>query len=126
MQEKNLKNTGAQYSYMLGQLVEHFAEHLPVTMTFEDALRIGIEAWNLANNKERLEAHLYKKELKAHNYRDVVEKMVEYKLEHFADHNNIIVDLSTENGILQIKSQTFEQHFNSLMSRMINAKPSKK
>jgi len=69
---------------------------------------------------------MFQKELRAHNYSDVVEKMVEYKLEHFADHKNIIVDFSTENDILQIKSQTFEQHFNSLLSSMININPTKK
>ena len=126
MKEKNIENTGAKYSEMLVQLVEQFDELLPETLTFEDTLEVGIEAWNLANNKESLGSNLYKKELKAHNYSNVIEKMVEYKLEHFAEYNNIIVDFSTENDILQIKSQTFEQHFNSLLSRMINVKPTKK
>ena len=126
MKEKNIENTGAKYSEMLVQLVEQFDELLPENLTFEETLEVGIEAWNLANNKERLNDEMFKKELKAHNYSDVIEKMVEYKLEHFADHNNIIVDFSTENDILQIKSQTFEQHFNSLLSRMININPTKK
>jgi hypothetical protein len=126
VKEKNIENTGAKYSEMLVQLVEQFDELLPETLTFEDTLEVGIEAWNLANNKESLGSNLYKKELKAHNYSNVIEKMVEYKLEHFAEYNNIIVDFSTENDILQIKSQTFEQHFNSLLSRMINVKPTKK
>jgi hypothetical protein len=126
VKEKNIENTGAKYSEMLVKLVEQFDELLPETLTFEDTLEVGIEAWNLANNKESLGSNLYKKELKAHNYSNVIEKMVEYKLEHFAEYNNIIVDFSTENDILQIKSQTFEQHFNSLLSRMINVKPTKK
>jgi hypothetical protein len=126
MKEKNIENTGAKYSEMLVQLVEQFDELLPETLTFEETLEVGIEAWNLANNKESLGTDLYKKELKAHNCSDVIEKMVEYKLEHFADHNNIIGDFSTENDILQIKSQTFEQHFNGLLSRMININPTKK
>lgn len=126
MKEVNIENTGAKYSEMLLQLVEQFDELLPETLTFEDTLEVGIEAWNLANNKSSLGGNLFKKELKAHKYNDVVEKMVEYKLEHFAEYNNIIVDFSYENDILQIKSQTFEQHFNSLLSRMINVKPTKK
>lgn len=120
MKEKNIENTGAKYSEMLVQLVEQFDELLPENLTFEETLEVGIEAWNLANNKESIGVDLYKKELKAHNHSDVIEKMVEYKLEHFADYNNIIVDYSTENHILQVKSQTFEQHFNSLISSMIN------
>lgn len=126
MKEKNIENTGAKYSEMLVQLVEQFDELLPENLTFEETLEVGIEAWNLANNKESIGVDLYKKELKAHNHSDVIEKMVEYKLEHFADYNNIIVDYSTENHILQVKSQTFEQHFNSLISSMININPTKK
>lgn len=119
MKEKNIENTGAKYSEMLVQLVEQFDELLPENLTFEDTFEVGIEAWNLANNKESLGSDLYKKELKAHNYSDVIEKMIDYKLEHFAEHNNILVDFSTENNILQVKSQTSEEHFNSLLSRMI-------
>lgn len=126
MKEKNIENTGAKYSEMLVQLVEQFDELLPENLTFEDTLEVGIEAWNLSNNKVSLGEDLYKKELKAHKYNDVIAKMVEYKLEHFANHNNIIVDFSTENDILQIKSQTFEQHFSSLLSSMININPTKK
>lgn len=127
MNEKKLtENTGLKYSEMLMQLVEQFDEILPESLTFEETLEVGIEAWNLANNKERLNDEMFQKELKAHNYSDVVEKMVEYKLEHFADHKNIIVDFSTENDILQIKSQTFEQHFNSLISSMFSINPTKK
>lgn len=127
MNEKKLtENTGLKYSEMLMQLVEQFDEILPESLTFEETLEVGIEAWNLANNKERLNDEMFQKELKAHNYSDVVEKMVEYKLEHFADHKNIIVDFSTENDILQIKSQTFEQHFNSLISSLISINPTKK
>lgn len=126
MKEKNIKNTGSKYSEMLMQLVEQFDELLPETLSFEDTLEVGIDAWNLANNKISLGEDLYKKELKAHKYNDVIEKMVDYKFAHFAEYNNIIVDFSTESDILQIKSQTFEQHFNSLLSRMINVKPTKK
>lgn len=126
MKEKSIENTGAKYSEMLVQLVEQFDELLPETLTFEDTLEVGIEAWNLANNKTSLGEDLYKKELKAHKYNDVIEKMIEYKLEHFAEYNNILVDFSTENNILQVKSQTFEEHFKSLLSRMINVKPAKK
>jgi hypothetical protein len=126
MNEITFDHSGQKYSEMLVQLVEQFDELLPENLTYEETLEVGIEAWNLANNKESLGASLYKKELKAHNYSDVIEKMVDYKLEHFADHTNIIVDFSIDNDILQIKSQTLEQRFDSLISSMINIKPTKK
>ncbi len=126
MKEKYIENKGAKYSEMLMQLVEQFDELLPETLTFEDTLEVGIDAWNLANNKENLGVDSYKKELKAYKYKNVIDKMVEYKLSHFAKYNNIIVDFSLENNILHVKSQTPEEHFNSLISKMINIKPMKK
>lgn len=126
MKEKNIENSETKYSEMLMHLVEQFDAQLPEILTFQETLEVGIEAWNLANNKVRIGEDLYKKELKAQKHSDVIEKMVDYKLVHFANHNNIIVDFSTENDILQVKSQTFEEHFNSLLSRMINVKPAKK
>ena len=126
MKEVNIENKGAKYSEMLMQLVEQFDDQLPKNLTFEDTLEIGIDAWNLSNNKTIFGEDWFKEELSAYKYSDVVEKMVKYKLEHFADYNNIIVDFSTENDVLQIKSQTSEEHFNSLLSKMINVNPTEK
>lgn len=126
MKDKIIENTGAKYSEMLVQLVEYFDEQLPESLTIEETFEVGIEAWNLANKKENFEPNFFKKELKAYKYSDTIEKMVAYKLEYFAEYKNIIVDYSTENNILQVKSQTLEQYFASFLSAMIKAKPSKK
>ncbi|CAN0574252.1 unnamed protein product, partial [Ectocarpus sp. 12 AP-2014] len=48
-EEKIIRNTGPKYSEMLMELVEAFDEQLPAELTFEDTLKVGIEAWNLAN-----------------------------------------------------------------------------
>lgn len=53
-QEKIIKNTGRKYSEMLIELVQKFDEQLPDELTFEDTLEVGIDAWNLANNKKIL------------------------------------------------------------------------
>lgn len=126
MKDKIIENTGAKYSEMLVQLVEYFDEQLPESLTIEETFEVGIEAWNLANIKEELGAISYKKELKAHQYSEVIDKMVDYKLEHFERHNNIIVDFSTENNVIKVKSQTREEHFKSLLRLMVNTKPTKK
>ena len=114
MKEKIVENKGAKYSEMLLSIVEKFDKELPPELSLEDTLEIGIDAWNLANNKEALEYNkFYNKELKNHKYSEIIDKMVSYKLEKFADFNNIIVDYSTENDILQVKTQTFESRFMS-------------
>lgn len=125
-EEKILRNTGPKYSEMLMELVEKFDEQLPAELTFEDTLEVGIEAWNLANNKEFLVSRkLYDQELKSHEHYAIVEKMVDFKTEKFSKHNNIIVDYSTKDNVLQVKTQTPENHFNSIVSQVIHVKTKK-
>tara|TARA_R110002049_G_scaffold138450_7_gene298571 strand:+ start:1077 stop:1298 length:222 start_codon:yes stop_codon:yes gene_type:complete len=65
MKEKIIENKGAKYSVMLYKVVQKFDYSLPKELTFEETLEVGIEAWNLANNKEFLKKNkLYDKELK--------------------------------------------------------------
>lgn len=121
-----IKNTGLKYSEMLIQLVEKFDERLPKKLTFEETLEVGIQAWNLANNKEFLESrNLYEKELKQYENYLIIDEMVSYKLTKFSNSNNVIVDYSTEDNILQVKTQTQENRFNSIMINMININPPK-
>ena len=54
MKEKIIENKGEKYSEMLYKVVEEFDKELPVELSFENTLEIGIEAWNLANKKEFL------------------------------------------------------------------------
>ena len=124
--EKIIENNGPKYSEMLMQLVEEFDEKFPTELTFEETLEVGIDVWNLANNKDfLLDRNLYEQELKSRKNYEIIEKMVDFKLENFSEFNNIIVDYSTENNILKIKTQTQENNFNSLFRQIINVKPSK-
>lgn len=124
--EKIIQNKGPKYSEMLMNLVEEFDDQLPEKMTFEETLEVGIEAWNLANDKEFLVSrNLYEKELKSHKEYNVIEKMVNFKIKKFPKSNNVIVDYSTTNNRLQIKTQTQENHFNNIIGNMINFKPGK-
>ncbi len=120
MQENSIQNTGAKYSEMLMQLVNEFDELLPIELTFEDTLEIGIDAWNLANDKEFLmQKKLYKLELTKRKNHSIIDKMVTYKIENFQNFNNIIVDYSTTDNILQVKTQTREDHLKSLINKVI-------
>ena len=119
-----LENTGPKYSEMLMQLVEEFDEQLPKKLTFEDTLEVGIDAWNLANKKEFLVSkNLYEKELENYEYHSVIDKMVNYKIDKFSKFNNEIIDFSTKDNILQVKTQTQENRFNSIIKQMVNMKP---
>jgi len=107
-------------------MVQKFDQDLPKELTFEETLETGIEAWNLANRKEFLsEKNLYEKELKAHKNYEIIDKMVSFKLKKFSDFKNIIVDFSTENDLLQIKTQTPENHFDSFFKSIVFSNPKK-
>jgi len=127
MKEEITENKGTKYSEMLYRIVQEFDDNLPKELTFDETLEVGIEAWNLANNKEFLEKNnLYKRELKNYDYSETIEKMVSFKLENFSNFNNIIVDYSTENDILRVKTQTTENHFNSFLKNIVLANPKQK
>jgi len=115
-----------KYSEMLMQLVHKFDEQLPNNLTFEETLEVGIDAWNLANNKEFLVSrNLYKQELANFKNHLIIEKMVDFKIEKFPKSNNIIIDYSTIDNILQVKTQTQENHFNSIIKQIVNNKTKK-
>lgn len=108
------------------ELVEAFYGQLPDELTFEDTFEVGVEAWNLANHKDFLVSKdLYDKELTSYKNHSVVEKMVDFKIEKFPKHNNVIVDFSVVNNVLQVKTQTQENHLNIIMSQVINVKAKK-
>ena len=117
------ENKAPKYSEMLMQLVEEFDEQLPNKLTFEETLEIGIDAWNLANNKDfLLSKNLYKKELESYENHSIINKMVDFKLKEFPNSNNVIIDFSTTDNILRVKTQTQENRFNSLIKQMVNIK----
>ncbi len=120
-QENSIKNTKPKYSEMLMQLVQEFDAQLPNELTFEETLEVGIDAWNLANNKVFLMSkELYQQELQSRNNSSVIVKMVDFIKENFPKFNNVIVDYSITNDILQVKTQTQKNHFSSLIKQMIN------
>lgn len=127
MKEKIVENKGAKYSEMLYEIVQKFDDDFPKELTFEQTLEIGIDAWNLANNKEFLEKNnLFEKEVKNYKYPEVIDKMVSFKLDKFSDFNNIIVDFSTENDVLRVKTQTPENYFDNFFKNIILTNPKQK
>jgi hypothetical protein len=124
MTKKNvIKSTKPKYSEMLMRLVQEFDEQLPEELTFKETLEVGIDAWNLANNKVFLMSRkLYQQELNSRKNSSVIEGMVDFIKEKFPKYNNVIIDYSTTNNSLQVKTQTQENHFSSLIKQMINVK----
>jgi len=122
-QENIIKSTKPKYSEMLMQLIEEFDEQLPNKLTFEETLEVGIDAWNLANNKVFLMSKkLYQKELGNRKNSSVIDGMVNFIKEKFPKFNNVIVGYSITNDVLQVKTQTQENHFSSIIKQMMTEK----
>jgi hypothetical protein len=122
-QENIIKSTNPKYSEMLMQLIEEFDEQLPNKLTFEETLEVGIDAWNLANNKVFLMSKkLYQKELGNRKNSSVIDGMVNFIKEKFPKFNNVIVGYSITNDVLQVKTQTQENHFSSIIKQMMTEK----
>ncbi|MFV0540427.1 MAG: hypothetical protein ACK5MZ_04200 [Aestuariibaculum sp.] len=118
-----LENTGPKYSEMLIQLFNEFDNQLPEKLAYEEVFDIIIDAWNLANYKSFLEDKtLYKQELKDREYSNVIDKMVDFKIKHFAKYNNNIVDYTLADDVLRVKTQTQEDYFNHILKQMVNVK----
>ncbi|MCL6259387.1 hypothetical protein M3O96_09825 [Aquiflexum sp. TKW24L] len=114
-----MESNPKKYSDMLVAMVDEFENFLPEELTFEDTIEIGIEAWNLANNTTDLDDALFLSQVKKHRYRSVIEKMVGYKLKHFSDFTNVIVDYSTDGDLIQVKHITQKNHLDSFIGAML-------
>ena len=125
MKEENTTKTKKPgYSEMLIQLVQEFEKKMPNELSLQERVEIGIEAWNLAITKVSLdELNLYEKELKSYKNKELLNEMVNYKLEHFSNLNNIIIDFTLTGNKLQVKSQSPENRFDNLIRAMVNREP---
>lgn len=111
-----------RYSDMLKEVVGKFQELLPEELSLEETLIIGIDAWNLASRKSNEnDEGLFQTALAERQYHEVVEKMIDYKLEHFGNHNDLIIDFKIEDEELRVKIQSQENQLKQMMSDMLNA-----
>lgn len=121
MDEKNVEHGSLSYSEMLLELVAKFEEELPLDLTFEDTIEIGIDAWNLANRKDfLLDKELYKQELKSGKHSVVIDRMVNYKIEKFDEARNMIADYIITDNVLKVETRSQEAFFDNLVNQMIN------
>ena len=107
------------------EIYEQFDDSLPEKWTTVQVVEICIEAWNLALKKGVIGDKMFKDMLSRHKQGKVVNKMINYKNKHFKEFS--IVDFSTTNNILQIKSQPPEEYFkNMIINSLVTIKKGKK
>lgn len=112
---KAVNNTKKRkYSDMLIELYNEFEMQFPESLDFEDVIQHCIDAWNIANYIERRSTKGYANRVKGKEYPEVMEKIVAYKLDHFKDCKNIIMDFSLENDILNVHSVPPQEFYKEL------------
>ncbi|MGC4129798.1 MAG: hypothetical protein QM564_09675 [Bergeyella sp.] len=107
-----VNNTKRKYSDMLLELYNEFEMQFPESLSFEDVIQHCVDAWNTANYIERKSKKGYANHVKGKEYPEVMEKIVAYKLDHFKDCKNIILDFSLENDILNVHSVPPKDFYN--------------
>ncbi|MEJ4088174.1 hypothetical protein [Galbibacter orientalis] len=127
MKEIYGKKSSPKYSEMIMEIYEQFDDSLPEKWTTVQVFEICIEAWNLALKKSAIGDKMYKDILSKHKQDKVINRMVNYKNKHFKEFSNYIIDFSTTNNILQVKSQPPEEYFKSIIIKsLVTIKKAKK
>lgn len=118
-----VQNTDVKYSQLLEKLLETFAQDFEDLEYHEDIIEFGINAWNCANMKLILPKEEYYSIFGFMNNEDKVtvllNKMIDYKLIHFKDYPNFIVDYdfeqTDEDPILKITTQEQDSYLKSMV-----------
>jgi hypothetical protein len=115
-----------KYSDMLKEVIGKYESLLPAELSLEETLIVGIDAWNLASRKAtENDEGLFRTALSSRKYPVVAEKMIDYKLEHFAKFDHVIVDFKIEDDALKVKSQSQADQLREMMSEMSEHTPKK-
>jgi hypothetical protein len=111
-----------RYSDMIKEVIGKYQDLLPEELSLEETLIIGMDAWNLASRKAtENDEGLFNAALADRKYPEIADKMIQYKLEKFADYDHLIIDFKVVDGDLKVQHQSQKDHLREMMSDMLNA-----
>jgi hypothetical protein len=124
-QQIEVPNEGEKYSELLQEFLEPFVNDFEDVEFYEDIFEFAINAWNSANMKVLLplEENDNSFDSLAENgiNVDLLNKMIDYKISHFKNYTNFIVDYeleeTTEDPILRITTQDQEGYLKSMFEQ---------
>lgn len=118
-------NTGMKYSQLLEKFLEPFVDDLEDLEFYEDIIEFGINAWNSANMKL-----LLPKEENDDVFDSLINdgvnvvlllKLIDYKISHFKEYTNFIVDYdlkeTIEDPILTITTQEQDTYLKAMLEQ---------
>ena len=118
-------NTGVKYSQLLEKFLEPFVDDFKDVEFYEDIIEFGINAWNAANMKLLLPKEENDDLPDALKDSDInvalLNRMIDYKINHFKNHTNFIVDYDLEetigDPILKITTQEQDAYLKSMFEQ---------
>lgn len=118
-------NTGVKYSQLLEKFLEPFVDDFKDAEFYEDIIEFGINAWNAANMKLLLPEEENDDLPNALKDSDInvalLNRMIDYKINHFKNHTNFIVDYDLEetigDPILKITTQEQDAYLKSMFEQ---------
>lgn len=118
-------NTGVKYSQLLEKFLEPFVHDFDDVEFYEDIFEFGINAWNSANMKLLLPKEENDAVFDALENNDInvalLNRMIDYKINHFKNHTNFIVDYDLEetigDPILKITTQEQDAYLKSMFEQ---------
>jgi hypothetical protein len=118
-------NTGVKYSQLLEKFLEPFVDDFKNVEFYEDMIEFGINAWNSANMKVLLPKEENDAVFDALEKEDInialFNRMIDYKISHFKNHTNFIIDYeleeTIEDPILKITTQEQDAYLKSMFEQ---------
>lgn len=118
-------NTGVKYSHLLEKFLEPFVDDFKDVEFYEDIFEFGINAWNSANMKLILPKEDNDNAFDALEKNGInvalLNRMIDYKISHFKNYTNFIVDYdleeTIEDPILKITTQEQDAYLKSMFEQ---------
>lgn len=124
-------NEGKAYSDLIQDYIQAFKNDFPKDFYFEDMIELALSTWNFANFKSFLPKKEFQdilSDAKNDENFELIDKMINYKCEHYNEYNNFIADydLRKVNGkdALEIISQSKEEYLKNIIDEMAQEKGS--
>ena len=119
-------NPGVKYSHLLEKLIKPFVNDFKDVEFYEDIFEFAINAWNSANMKllvPKEENNAVFDALESNNINvALLNRMIDYKISHFKNYTNFIVDYdleeTIEDPILKITTQEQDAYLKSMFEQL--------
>ena len=121
-----IKNTGVKYSTLLEQFIEPFAREFEDVEYYDDIFEFAINAWNFGNMKLILPEDTSDTAINSVKDKDInsdlLKRMMNYKVSHFKEYTNFIVDYEIKetsgDSVLSVITQPQDVYLSEMFNKL--------